>query len=469
MRTLYRNSLAVVCAIAALAQSVVAQRIAIRNVTVVDVAAGRNVRNQAVVIDGDSISAVVPERALDVAGVTRTVDGRGKYLIPGMWDMHVHLSSMGTPALTLLVANGVLGVRDMGGGLAQVRAWRDSISSGRLMGPRIELVGPIVENKQWLTRVNQMLTQQGNQDVLRQLSERIGVATPDEAREAVERIAAMGVTMIKVRNDPPLPAYFTLLREARQRGIRVVGHPPERGASLVDASDSGLASVEHLMLSYRNGSWTTAFDAMAPDARSTLIQHWVRNGTVFDPTIIAGIGFRNTPDSIVLAIIDDTSGTRDRRMRYISPAVAREWRSMMEMKKLEGPQPDWASLHRQAASTLRMLDSAGVIIVTGSDLTGPLVYPGFAIHDELGLLVREGGMSPARALRAATLGAAQFFKEENRAGTVARGMRADLVLLSADPLADIANVSRIDSVILRGRLLDRAALDRMLSEVASQR
>ncbi|MGH7694921.1 MAG: amidohydrolase family protein [Gemmatimonadaceae bacterium] len=469
MRTLHRNTLAVLCAIAALAQSGIAQRIAIRNVTVIDVAAGRHLRNQAVVIEGDSISAVVPERSLNVSGVTRTVDGSGKYLIPGMWDMHIHLISGGRPSLALLVANGVVGVRDMGGALEQVRAWRDSIASGTLLGPRIEMVGPIIENKQWLDRVVQMMTQQGNQEVSRALAERIAVATPEDARAAVEGVAVLGVTMLKVRNDPPAPAFFTLLREAKQRGIRVVGHPPLRGPSLGDASDSGMASIEHLIPSFREGSWASALDVMTPEARAALAEKWARNRTAFDPTIIAGIGFRSMPDSLVLAIIDDTSGTRDRRMRYVSRALAREWRSQIEMKKVEGPQPDWATLNRQAAANVRMLDSAGVIILTGSDLGGPLVYPGFAIHDELGLLVREGGMSPARALRAATLGAAQFFKEENRMGTVARGMRADLVLLSADPLADIANIGRIDSVILRGRLLDRAALDRILSDIAAQR
>ena len=469
MRTLYRNSLAAFCAIAALAKGAVAQRIAIRNVTVVDVAAGRHLRNQAVVIEGDSISAVVPERALDVTGVTRTVDGRGKYLIPGMWDMHIHLISGGRPSLALLVANGVVGVRDMGGALEQVRAWRDSIASGRLIGPRIEMVGPIVENSQWLDRVKQMMAQQGNQEVSRALAERISVATPEDARAAVERVAALGMTMLKVRNDPPSLAYFALLREAKQHGIRVVGHPPLRGPSLADASDSGTASIEHLLLSYQQNKWGSALDGMTPEARASLAEKWASNHTAFDPTIIAGVGFRNMPDSVVLAIIDDTTGARDSRMRYVSRLLAREWRSQMEMKKVEGPQPDWATLNRQAAANLRMLDSAGVIILTGSDLGGPLVYPGFAIHDELGLLVHQGGMSPARALRAATLGAAQFFKEERKAGTVARGMRADLVLLSADPLADIANVGRIDSVILRGRLLDRAALDRMLNEVASRR
>ncbi len=263
MRPLYQNSLAALCAIA-FAQVGVAQRIAIRNVTVVDVGAGRHLRNQTVVIDGDCISAVVPDRSVNVSGFARTVDASGKYLIPGMWDMHIHLIFVGRPSLALLVAS----------------------------------------------------------------------------------------------------------------GIRVVGHPPFRGPSLADASDSGMASIEHPLVSYQQGAWASALDVMTPEARASLAEKWARNRTAFDPTIIAGVGFRNMPDSLVLAIIGDTTGTRDGRTRYVSKPLAREWRSQMEMKKVEGPQPDWATLNRQAAANLRMLDSAGVIILTGSDLGGPLVYPG---------------------------------------------------------------------------------------------
>ncbi|MGQ0642672.1 MAG: amidohydrolase family protein [Gemmatimonadaceae bacterium] len=292
-----------------------AQATALRNVTVIDVAAGSHLRDRTVLIDGGRITALGDAGSIALPRGTRVIDGRGKYLIPGMWDMHLHLGMGGRSTLPLLVATGVLGVRDMGDAFERIKAWRDSIASGSLLGPRLEMVGPIIENAQWLTRVSTMLNQQGETESARSLGERIGVSTPDEARAAVDRVAVLGVSMIKVRNAPP---------------------PPRR--------------------------------------------------------------------------------------RYLSTELARTWRRHMDMKRLEGAQPDWDLLNRQTAAHLRAMDSLGVTILSGTDLGGPLIYPGFGLHDELSRMVREGGMTPARALRAATLSPAQFLGLENELGTVAPGM-----------------------------------------------
>ena len=449
-------------------QQAAGQSIVIRNVTVIDVAAGAPVRDQTVVIESDRIRAIGPSASVAVARGARVVEGRGKYLMPGMWDMHTHFSLGGRSALTMLVVNGVLGVRDMGGGFDVLRAWRDSITAGTMVGPRIELVGPIVENRAWLDRVLARMRQDGNEVVARSLSERIAVSTPEDAQGAVQRVAALGVSMLKVRNDPPPPAYFALLRAARERNIRVVGHPPNR-TSLGDASDSGHASIEHLLLTFAQGGWGSTLDVLPPEGRAALLSKLARNRTALVPTIVAGIGFRHTPDSVVLAIIDDPTGAREPRRRYVSDEMAAEWRGQIRMKALEGPQPDWAALNRQASAHLRAIDSAGVPVLLGTDMGAPLVFPGFAVHDELALMVRDGGMSPARALHAATLAPAQFLGLERELGTVAAGKRAELVLLDADPLADIANVSRINSVIRSGRLLDRTALDALMKGVATSR
>jgi len=471
MKKVHMRRLAIwtVLFVAQAGRALAAQPVAITHVTVVDVASGTNKRDQTVVLEGDRILAAGSASAVTLLTNARRIDGRGKYLIPGMWDMHVHLGMTGRFALAMLVANGVLGVRDMGGNFETVRAWRDSIAVGSLLGPRIEMVGPILENARWLNRVSAMLAQQGNAEAAATLGERIAVSTPEEAREAVARVVALGVSMIKVRNDPGSAAYFELLREARRRQLRVVGHPPERGPSLEQASDSGQASIEHLLLRFRQGTWVSTFDDMSSDARTALFARFARNGTAFVPTIVAGIGFRRMPDSVALALIDDTSGVGDPRRRYVPQALARTWRGQIEMKRLEGAQPDWEALGLKAAANIRALDAAGVPILTGTDLGTPFTYPGFGLHDELALLVREGGLAPARALRAATLGPAQFFGLERELGLVAPGMRANLVLLSADPLADIANVGRVDSVILGGRLFARDALDRLLRDVAAGR
>ena len=224
-----------------------APQLSITHVNVVDVESGAVRPDRTVVIEGDRIRAITTSAP---AG-GRTIDARGAYMIPGLWDMHVHLGMGGRSALALLVANGVTGVRDMGGKFDLVRSWRDSVTAGTLVGPRIEMTGPIVENARWLSAVRGILEQTGDTAAVRDFSERIPVATPEEARAAVARVAALGVTLLKVRNDPPPDAYFALLAEARTRGIRVVGHPPQR-VGLAQASDSGQVSLEHELLGFVN-------------------------------------------------------------------------------------------------------------------------------------------------------------------------------------------------------------------------
>lgn len=189
------------------------------------------------------------------------------------------------------------------------------------------------------------------------MNERIAVATPDDARAAVDRIAALGVNTIKLRNDPPAPAYFALLREAKRRGMRVVGHPPSRGPTLADASDSGQASIEHLLLS-PEGGWRATLDDFSPAERAALFARFRANGTAFTPTIVAGVGFRQTPDSIALLLIADSAGARDTRRRYISREVAETWRNQILMKQDEGAQPDWKALAVRALAHLQPMADA---------------------------------------------------------------------------------------------------------------
>jgi len=322
-----------------------ASQVAITHVNVVDVESGTVRADRTVVIEADRIRAIT---TTPPAGA-RTIDARGAYMIPGLWDMHVHLGMGGRSALALLVANGVTGVRDMGGKFDLVRSWRDSVTAGTLVGPHIEMSGPIVENAAWLGAVRGMLTQSGDTVAARELDERIPVATPVDARAAVARVAALGVTLLKVRNDPPPNAYFALLSEARARGIRVVGHPPQR-VSLAQASDSGQASLEHELLGFGNDRWVSSLDEMTPAARTSLYARFVRNHTALVPTLIAGMGFRRMPDSLAIAMIEGTSAPADPRHRYLDTLLAHQWRSQMAMKKAEGTQPDWVALHKLAAA-----------------------------------------------------------------------------------------------------------------------
>ena len=211
------------------------------------------------------------------------VDGSGKFLIPGLWDMHVHmLFGNWFPrgkeiTLPLFIANGVTGVRDMGGDLAQLDRWRSEIDSGLRVGPRIIRAGPFVDGpKEGVTN-------------------RLTVRTPEEARRAVHDLKAKGVDFIKVHNALPPEAFFALMDEAHKEHIPVAVHLP-KNVSSAEASDAGVASLEHVETLYENTLWrkgATAktieqgVDEILGPIGQDLFQRFVKNGTWFVPTLVA--------------------------------------------------------------------------------------------------------------------------------------------------------------------------------------
>lgn len=436
-----------------------AQSVAITHVTVLDPASGTAQADVTVVISGDRIADVGRAGSVEIPSGARVIDGRGQYLIPGLWDMHVHLSHARAGSLPLFVANGVLGVRDMGGEVEQVLAWRDAVAAGRLLGPRILAPGPVVETPEWLA----MLAERGGDlpSARALLRQRVGVGTVEEARQAVDSMAALGADFVKLRNSGSREAYLALLREARRQNLSVVGHAP-RPVGPGEASDSGHASFEH--------AFVPALDGMTPADRAALFRRFRANGTAVTPTLLAGRNHRLLPDSSVLAALMDTLGTRDPRRRYVSPGLVEKWREEWELTKRDRPR-DWAALHRSHLRDVGEMQREGVRILAGTDVGVQLVYPGWSLHEELEMLVVDAGLSPQDALRSATVSPAEFLGLQHRFGSVAVGKTADLVLLDADPLEDIRNTRRIRAVVHNGQILERAALDALLEEakVAARR
>lgn len=448
-----RLLLALVAVALSASRTVPAQDVAITHVTVVDAAGGPSRPGMTVLVSGDRITAVGSAASVTVPRGARVIDGRGRYLIPGLWDMHVHLSYLPAEALPLFLANGVLGVREMGGEVEQLLRWRGEIAAGRLPGPRIIVPGPVVESPQWLAMLRDRAGDlPGAAGLLRQ---RTGVGTAEDARRAVDSAAALGVDFIKIRNSASRESYFALAREARRRGLPLAGHAPQP-VGPGEASDSGHASFEHAFL--------PALDGMTPADRAALFRRFRANGTAVTPTLIAGRNHRLLPDSVVAAALADSLGVRDARRRYLPPRLLAKWREERELVTRDRPR-DWAALHRSHLRDVREMQREGVRILAGTDVGVQLVYPGWGLHEELELLVREAGLTPAEALRSATLAPAEFLGLQRALGTVEVGKLADLVLLDADPLADIRNTRRIRAVVVNGRLHDRAALDAMLEGV----
>ena len=407
-------------------------------------------------IRGRTIAAMDKDGRVRVARGARVINGRGKYLIPGLWDMHVHLSFPQGAAqifLPVMVANGVLGARDMHSFLPAIISLKLAVATGTQVGPRLFVAGTAVDGP------NSYLP-----------AARI-VHTPEEAREAVRELKAAGVDFIKVYSSLPKDLYLAVAAAARSERIPFVGHVPYP-VTAAEASDAGQRSLEHLTevdvstSSEEEGIKVEEREAMnqkhgyIPDPvrlKSTfdsakaaaLFERFRKNNTWQVPTLIVFYEERRLAEPGLVG--------NDSLLVYIPKLLRNYWRSLPTDIAVK-----MVALYAIHSDLVGRLNRAAVPILAGSDSPNPFVYPGFSLHDELGLLVRSG-LSPAEALRTATINPATFLGVTDSLGTVARGKVADLVLLDANPLEDIANTRRIRAVIQDGRLLDRRALDAMLA------
>jgi Amidohydrolase family len=445
------------------------QPLIIEHVTVIDATGAAPRQNVSVAIVDGRIQAI--EKTLHVAHDARVIDGKGKFLIPGLWDMHMHL---GPPAIffPLLVANGIIGVREMFTGIPMptIRAWRalpDApriVASGFLDGPPMLSNGPPPPGA-------------------------FAVANAEQGRYAVHALAASGVDFLKIYSSVPRDAYFAIAQESRSIGIPFAGHVPE-AVSPAEASDAGQRSEEHLnnillacstredelraervriMLSQeitgeQRMRWL-AFpeidDAYSEEKAANLFGKFVKNGTWQTPTLALLAGFAHARDDGV---------AHDPRRKYLLPAWNDQWdpRKTFFLRDMAPPQYDvlnaWIrALLARYQRLVGDMHRAGVEFLAGTDANGPNpVLIGFGLHEELALLV-ESGLTPMEALQTATRNPARYFGTAAAMGTVEAGKVADLVLLNADPLADIRNTQKIDSVIMRGHYYSRQDLDAMLA------
>ncbi|HEV2147295.1 MAG TPA: amidohydrolase family protein [Longimicrobiaceae bacterium] len=416
--------------------------LAITGVTVVDVTGGPSRPEQTVLVAGNRIVAIGRAADVRVPRGARVVDGAGRYLIPGLWDVHTHVVGFGREALPLFLANGVTGIRDMGAErFAAAKALRDSIAAGTIVGPRMTVASPVVENPRWLAAIRTMEEKAG---LPWKLYERFGPRSPEEAVRWVDSVAALGADHIKVRNWPDTVIGGALVARARERGLPVVGHANE------PFPRTGITTYEH-------GIWPPLKGSDA--ARDSLWRRFAGGGSAVVPTLVTWPIRLDPPDTLLGRL---ESG-RIQGLRYVPAEARAEWRDALVGLKQESPF-DWTGYHRVYLRDVAEMHRAGVPLMAGTDIGAPLLVPGFSLHDEIALLASVAGMTPLQALQSATLIPARVLGMADSLGTVAVGKLADLVLLDADPLADIGNTRRIHAVVADGRLLDRAELDRLLAE-----
>jgi imidazolonepropionase-like amidohydrolase len=450
--------------------------LAITHVTLIDATGSAPQPDTTVLIADHRIVSVGPSKVTDIPRNAQILDATGKFLIPGLADMHAHLTGSGEPAgsrefiLPLLIANGITTVREMGGYLESLIPLRHDIEGGKRLGPQIFFAGPYLDGSPPSFQPSLVVT------------------NSVEAAEDVHQLVARGVDFIKVQSVLSRDAYFAIARACRQEHITFVGHVPD-AVTAAEASDAGQKSIEHL---------TGVLRACAKD-EPHLMREQIHNSRRKETPA----GSRARELAVERELLQTYSGTKAaelmakfvhnqtwqvptlillRNLAYAKPEIDRsdnpaakyvprklleQWLAVRH-KQNEG----WASqefavraaLLQRSIQLVGTMQASGVQIMAGTDTGAPYVFPGFALHDELALLMR-AGLTPMQALQAATKNPADFLGETKTQGTVEPGKFADLLLLDGNPLDDIHNTRKIRAVILRGKLLDRPAVDEMLSTV----
>jgi imidazolonepropionase-like amidohydrolase len=450
-------------------------------VTLIDMVDAKPKPDMTVIIEGDRITSIGKSGKVRVPKSSQVIDARGKFLIPGLWDMHVHALRPERVAYSfpLFVANGVTGIRDMGTtaeGFAALSKLRQEIAARTRVGPRIVAAGRILDGAKPAVPENS-----------------IPFTNETEARQAVRLLKQAGADFIKVY-DMPRASYFAIADEAKKQSMPFAGHIPSEVTSF-EASDTGQKSFEHLGNILRSCS---TLDSKAIDERVSatikpgnqpndpsaipvriaartkieletyseqkcrqLFAHFVKNQTWQVPTLII-------KQAIAFA---DSIPADDPRRKYIPLATLERWKPENNLFLKYGTPDSIETRKRLFAKELELVGTmhrAGVKFMAGTDIPGLNAYPGFSLHDELGLLVR-AGFTPFEALQAATRNPAEYLNLSRELGTIEKGKLADLILLDANPLDDIGNTRRIDAVIVNGRYISKEAREKMLAEVEANR
>ena len=452
--------------------------IALMHVTLIDGTGAPPKPDVTIVIAGYRIVAIGKNNAVPIPRHARTVDATGAFVIPGLWDMHAHpddpeLWPTSPPPkdkeilLTLLIANGVTGIRDMGGDLKLLQQWRGRVGAGSLVGPHIFGCGPLLDGPKPMWPGS------------------IAISNEEQGRLAVRDLKKQGADFVKVYSLLPRDAYFAIADEAKKLKIPFAGHVPD-SVTPAEASDAGQASEEHLLQIIESCSDREAIKKKVDELREkgaspaerriayietmlatyddkkadALFAKFVNNNTWITPTIVV---WQNNA-----SFEDDYSKYAD-RLKYM-PRYIREYWDPKNNAHLKNRSPERLAAEKKLVSKyldiIGKMQRAGVRLMTGSDFgANPLLFPGWGVHDEMSLLVN-AGLTPMQALQAATKNPTTFLGVNSAVGTVEKGKLADLVLLTANPLEDINNTRKISAVIFGGRMYNRIDLDHMLDDAA---
>jgi len=441
--------------------TIVKADLAITNVTIIDATGAPAQSGMTVLITNNRIVKIGKAQELKVADEVQLIDGSGKYLIPGLWDMHTHWYKK--EYLPLFFANGVTGIRVMWGAPEHLQ-WRKESAEGKLLCPRMEIGTPIIDgpNPMW----------PGS----------IAISNAEEAQAAVHRFKDEGYDFIKVLNNLPREAFLAIAEECEKLEIPFAGHFPFTLSS-AEAVETGLKSNEHLISILRfcstqeeefqeeltkliaektpwmqmmptwfgqRGQYLETFDQKKADL---LFKQLAKHKSWQCPTLTCNRSMAN---------LNNEDFKNDPRLRYMPPDISASWTKPK-------PIPPFITVilektFQKYLELIEPMNKAGIRFLAGTDVFNPFCFPGFSLHDELDLLV-QSGLTPMEALQAATHNAAEYLGRLDSLGTIEEGKMADLVLLEANPLADIRNTQRINALVFDGKLFEKTDLQKMLQDI----
>jgi len=441
-------------------------QVVIKNVAVIDMKTGMIKEKQNVSIEGNRIVSVGSNPALSKTATI--IDGTGKYLIPGLWDMHIHCLSDNRYewVFPLLIANGVTGVREMGNNLSfeKINQIRRSTLDGNMIGPRIGATTARILEGPGPTSL-----------VIADVFTRVD--SVERGRRLVREYKQQGMDFIKPYNLLSREVYLAIIDEAKKQKIPVEGHVPF-SMTAAEVSDLGQLTIEHLYdipvscsadeanlrkeldvlpdtapVAIRQPIQLKGLPTFDENKAKDLFKRFAHNGTWMCPTAIV----------FLAGTKEEAQNFQDERLKYIPVPLQEQWRARIPQRTAFVQDIEQRKMRfKKRAEITTLMYCTGVGMLAGSDAANPYVFPGFGLHDELELFV-QAGLSPLEALQTATINAAKFLHKEKEMGAVAKGMYADLVLLDANPLENISNVKKISAVIANGRLFQRADLDKLLA------
>ncbi|MFX0209960.1 MAG: amidohydrolase family protein [Candidatus Hodarchaeota archaeon] len=411
--------------------------------------------NQSVVVENERIIKIGPTEEVTIPEGAFKINGEGRFLMPGLADMHVHLNM--EEMMLLFVAHGVTTIRSMWG-FDFTLEWREKVKQKEVIGPTIYTTGPLIDGSPSIWDGSAI------------------VDTTEDAERIVAEHHKAGYDFIKVYNNLSVEAYQGIISAAKKRKLPVVGHIPY-AMTLEGAMKAGQKSNEHLggyigML--QSDDSPIDLKSIVKDARKTSIEaiKYIDIGKI--SKAVNQTKEAELWNCVTLVVYEKIANMKDAEklqkkpeMKYVSPFLRARWDPSKDFRVKNTTPEEWELMKKENQILKRItkaLSEAGANLLLGTDTPNPFVVPGYSIYEELQLLI-EAGLTPYQALRMGTWNAAEFVNAVEEFGTVTEGKRADLILLEANPLEEVRNVAKHAGVMVRGQWFSKTKIDQMLEEL----